>query len=263
MARGDRHALPERTPQGRGDAPLVLGVAKCEQEGHGDRLGSERLNLRHHALHLGVSERLQHAGRTHALRHAEHVASRDQRGWVVPRQVVQRRAVLSPEPQQVLEAARGYQHHPRAAPLEQRVSRDRRAVDQDVDRSRQKLDRPKHSHRGIVRCRHDLADRDLAVVRERDEVSEGATDVDADPHRHCPTQLRIADCGLRIVRVGAVTHDLPLQIRNPKSTIRIFTPRAPISSVAPPTRRRTPGWPALPASPPSRRGGRRACARRS
>jgi len=33
-------------------------------------------------------------------------------------------------------------------------------------------------------------------------------------------ELRISDCGLRIVRVSVVPHDTALQIRNPKSAIR-------------------------------------------
>jgi len=169
--------------------------------------------------------------------------------WVVPRQVVQRRAVLSPEPHRSSKPARCYQQHPRAAPLEQRVSRDRRAVDQDVDRSRQSSIARNISHRrdraGVVTTLR-TAISPLSASATRSVKCTTSTPI---PHRHCPTQfgLRIADCGLSGSAPSRTTSPA-----NPQSEIRNphFHARASISSVAPPTRRRTPVWPALPASPP-------------
>ena len=53
---------------------------------------------------------------------------------MIARQLVERRPVLTPQPQHILVAGRGDQHHSSAAPLEQRVGRDGRAVDENVDR---------------------------------------------------------------------------------------------------------------------------------
>jgi len=191
--------------------------------------GAKRLNLRHHALHsASASDCSTPVGPMRSATPSTSPRATSGGGCPAPGRTSAARSCRlshnrSSKPRVVTSTTRA----PRRS--EQRVSRDRRAVDQDVDRSRQKLDRPKHSHRGIVRCRHDLADRDLAVVRERDEVSEGATDVDADPHRHCP---RNCGCGLRI---GGLSGSAPSRttspcksaIRNPQSAFSRPAPRSP------------------------------------
>ena len=178
MAGGDRHVRERPSQRGR-EAPLVLGVSKREQQSDRYRLRSQRLHRRDDARHLDVAQRLLHPGRPHPLGQAQNVGPGDERRRVIAGQVVQRGAVLSPEPEQVLEAARGHEHHPRPAPLEERVGRDRRAVNQELHGARQRLDRPKHPHRRIFRGRRDLADGDRAIGRDGDEVGEGAADVDA------------------------------------------------------------------------------------
>src|SRR2546430_1191330 len=227
-------ARPAAARGARGDAPDSRGVA-----------AGPRPPRRPHAL-----------GEAHTLRPG------NQGRGMIACQVVERGPVLSPEPEQVLEAARRHQDHPRPAPLEQRVGRDRRAVHQELHGGRQQLDRPEHRHRRILRRRGYLADGDRAVGRDGDQVGEGAADVDPHP-RHSPSLLRIADCGLRIGKVRSCGTEPTLTIRNPKSAIRNFTAGAPRSTVAPQAPRRTPRWPAPPTLPPSRRAARRACARRS
>jgi len=203
VAGGDRDAR-ERAPQRRRDAPLVLRVSEREQEGDRHRLGGERASRGDDPLNLGIGERLLSTPRSHALGHTEHVATGDERGRVVARQVIQRRAVLSPEPQQVLEAARRQEHYPRAAPLEQRVGRDRGAVHQQLDGRRpapfpppRRLDRPKHAYRRILRRRDYLAHVDLPVFVDCDKVGERAPDVDAYPHGPHPSSMWNAECGVR------------------------------------------------------------------
>jgi len=44
-------------------------------------------------------------------------------------------------------------------------------------------------------------------------------------------RLRIVDCGLRIVMVGFVAHELALTIRNPQSEIRNWQVRNPQSAI--------------------------------
>src|SRR5207248_2975876 len=80
-----------------------------------------------------LRERREHPGRPHALRGAHHVVPGHERRRVVAPQVVQRRAVLTPQPEQVLEPTGRDEHHAGAAAFEQRVGRDRGAVDQELD----------------------------------------------------------------------------------------------------------------------------------
>src|SRR3989442_14608083 len=64
----------------------------------------------------------------------------------------------------------------------------------------------------------DLAD--VAVGLRPDElVAPGLLDAIGEV-RHGSLELWIADCGSRIGRVSAHTHELPLRIRNPQSEIR-------------------------------------------
>jgi len=83
--------------------------------------------------HLPLGERLEHPAGADALRDAHDVTPGHERWWMVARQIVECGAVLTSQPQQVLEPARRDQYHARAAPLEQRVGRDRGAVDQEFD----------------------------------------------------------------------------------------------------------------------------------
>ena len=132
MARRDAHAR-ERVAQGGSEQPLVRRVAKREQQRDGDGFRRERPHRDDHARHFPLGERLEHLGGAHALRDSHHVSPRDEWCRVVTRQVVKGGTVLTSQPQEVLESAGGDEHDAGAAPLEQCVRRDRRAVHQELD----------------------------------------------------------------------------------------------------------------------------------
>src|SRR2546423_1419384 len=110
------------------DSPTALGGEKGQHARTRPRSGSRPLPRRDDARYLGVAQRLLPPRRPHALGEPHNVRPGDQRRGMIARQVVQRSPVLPPEPEQVLETARGYEHHPRPPPLQQRAGRDRRAV---------------------------------------------------------------------------------------------------------------------------------------
>src|SRR5881296_2439647 len=189
MARGDGHRR-ERVSQGSGDGPLVLGVAEGEEQRDRDRLGREAAHRRDDAAHFVVAERLQHPSRSHSLGDGHHVAAGHERRRVVAREIVQRGAVLTPQPQQVLEAAGRHEHDAGAGALEQGVGRDRRAVNEHGDGAGICIQGAEHRDRGIIRRRHHLPHRNRAVLAERDEVGEGAAHVHPHPHHHPPNAER-------------------------------------------------------------------------
>jgi hypothetical protein len=88
------------------------------------------------------------------------------------------------------------QANPRALLLQERVGRDRGAVDdalglreQPICRQAQRLCQAREARedadRGIPGCRGDLGERGAAGGVDRDQVGEGAADIDAD-FIHCP-----------------------------------------------------------------------------
>src|SRR6266516_330622 len=188
------------------------------------------------------------------------VGPSDQGRRVVAGEVVERCAVLAPQPQEVFEALGRHECDAGTAALEIGIGRNRSTVNEQLDGvggGLQRAQRAQQADGGIVRRRYDLSDFDRAVSRERDEIGEGPADIHPYPHR--PTApLRIGDCGLRIGRRAT----LPPRIRNPKSAIHNLTSSAPIAICPPTVRRRTPGWPKRTVSPPSRPGARRGESRR-
>ena len=281
VARDDRNG-GQRGVQRVRQATLVRGVAEGEQQRHRHRPGRGRQppDGRHHSRDLGLREGHDGARRSHSLDHADDVPALHQGRGVVARQIVQRRPVLAPQPQEVFESGGGDERHARAAALEESVRGDRRAVHEHVDGDAgrgtgdtsarctpppspiphpdQCIDRPKQAHRRIPgRTRH-LADLEAAVGCDRDEIGKRPADVDADPHRptSSPVPVRGAGCGVRsgVVLSGATTP--ANRPRTPHSAFR--TVRRSVSKPAPRSRRRTRASRAQRASPPNRPSERRA-----
>ena len=100
------------------------------------------------------------------------------------REIVQRRPVLAPQPEQILKARGRDQHDTGPTALEQGIRRHRRAVHEHIDGVAAELvERPEQTERGVLRCARHLPDFECAVGCDRDEIGERPADVDADtPH---------------------------------------------------------------------------------
>ena len=121
---------------------------------------------------------------------------------MVAAEVIERRPVLAPQPQQVFEALRRHERDAGAATLEQGIRSDGGSVNEKLDRERglQRVQGVKQADGGIVRRRHDLANLDRPVFREGDEIGESPADVHPHPHHPTsprPTLVRNAECGMR------------------------------------------------------------------
>ncbi len=185
MARDDRDA-------GQGGAQrvcqpaLVRGMPEREQQRDGDGFGDglPRADGGHNPSDFGIGEGDDGAIGSHPFDRPDHVRALHERRGVIASEIVQRRPVLTPQPEQVLEA-RGRDERDAGAPaFEQGVRRDGRAVHQNVngDPTRQRVHRPEESDRRIRgRARH-LADLEAPVRRDRDEIGKRPADVHADPH---------------------------------------------------------------------------------
>jgi len=184
------HGEPgQRRPQRRGELSLVRGVRETEQQADSHRVGAARSDLADHPRDLLGGEGRDHAVGAHALGDTDDRIARHQGGGMVPSQVVQRGAILAPEPEQIFEA-RG-QHHddPAAPPLQEGIGRHRSAVDQGFDRLlRQAGEQPVHrapqSVRGILGGGGDFDDVQPALGRQGHQVGEGASHVHAEAHAH-------------------------------------------------------------------------------
>ncbi len=148
MARRHRHPR-ESGAQRRGEALLVQRVPEGEQQRHGDRLGGrrDRTHQRHDPGHFGLGQRHDRTARPHALRDGGHPLAQERRHGMVPPEIVQIGAVLTPQPEQVLESGGRDQHDIRSASLEQRVGRDRGPMDENLDRFTISPARPQLVHR--------------------------------------------------------------------------------------------------------------------
>ncbi len=164
---------------------FVRRVTEREEQRDGDRLGPQGANGIDHASHFPIGQRRQCPVRPHPLGNAHHLVARQERRRMTARQIVQRDPILPPQPQQILEPRRGDERDPRAAPFQERVRRDGRAVYEDVDRRPalpQGVDRPKQADGWITRRARDLADGQGPVGSGGDQIGERPADVDADPH---------------------------------------------------------------------------------
>ncbi len=130
-----RPARPERL-QRFAHPPLVLRVKEREEQADRDRLDLGRAHGLDRLPERALVERPHDALRAHPLPHGEPQLARDERRGPVRRQVVERRAVLPPDLDHVAEPLGGDERGSRAAPLEQRVRRDRRPVREHADRPR-------------------------------------------------------------------------------------------------------------------------------
>ena len=178
--------VPERLAQRLADAALVLGVQEREQQAHRDRLDvglAQRLDRLADAV---VVERLDLAVRAHPLAHGEAQVARHERLRPALGEVVERRAVLARELDQVAEALRGDERGARAAALEQRVGGDRHPVREGrhvggVDG----LEAAHHPLRLVVgRARH-LGGHDSPAI-QRHQVGEGSSNIYTDPDQSRP-----------------------------------------------------------------------------
>ena len=184
MARGDGN-IGERVAQGRNEAALVLCVAERKQQGDGECFGSgrERADRGDHAFDLVLPQRHEHSLRAGPLRDRHDIGARDERRRVIAGEVVKRRPVLAPQPQQVFEPLGRHERDAGTAALEQGVRGDRRSMDENVDWNSEGLERLEQREGGINRRGHDLPNLDRPVLRERDEIGERSADVHPYPHR--------------------------------------------------------------------------------
>jgi hypothetical protein len=100
------------------------------------------------------------------------------------------RARLAPQVQDVLEALVGDERRARAAPLEQRVRRDRRAVREALDVRRRPAAAPRRRRTPAARSSSAPSPREPSVGDEHG-VGEGAADVDPErAHRGIRTRTQ-------------------------------------------------------------------------
>ena len=176
----------ERLAHRLAHAPLVLRVQEREQQADRDGVDLRLAQRVERALQALLVERLELALRPHPLAHGEAQVARDERLGPALGEVVERRAVLARELDQVAEALGRDERGARAAALEQRVGGDRHPVGEGghvggVDR----LQRVHHALRLVIGRTRDLA-RDHALSVERHEVGERTPHIDADPDHLAP-----------------------------------------------------------------------------
>src|SRR6267143_1460413 len=138
-----------------------------------------------------LGERVDGAVGSHALPGADHVPAGHEWLGMMPGEIVQRRAVLAAQPQEVLKAGRRHQHDARTAALEQRVGRDGRAMNQDIDAlCPERLQGPQQPQGGVLRRAPYFADLENAIGPDCDEIGERPADVDADARHGRKRRLR-------------------------------------------------------------------------
>ncbi len=181
-----RQAAPQRI----GDLALVLGMEKGEQQAHGH--GLKTVNSREGGgdlpRSLGV-QRHDHTGGTGTLHDGVTELARHQRRRVMAGEIVEGRSVLPADLDDVGESPRGHQSGPRTPPLQQRVGGDRGAVSEPLDRPRLggqtcPADGTEHPHGWVGGHRRHLRGNQPAAVIDSDQVGEGPTHIDPEPHRH-------------------------------------------------------------------------------
>ena len=171
------------------DRLLVLRVPVGVEQRDRHRLGP---GLSDPVCELSCSfgrELFERAIRGHALGGAEAEILRRERRRPGGAQAVELRAILAPESDQVREPVGGHERGGGAAPLEQRVGRDRHPVRELLDLVRvrarlgeRRLDRGEHALGLIVGGGRRLRG-DHAPVEREYGIGECSTHVDADQHR--------------------------------------------------------------------------------
>jgi hypothetical protein len=117
------------------------------------------------------------------LGHGQDPLARNERLGMMPCEIVERRAILPAQLEQVGRTRCRTQHHACAGSLEQSVGRHGRAMRDVRDVARphaERRERIEHSLALIARRRQHLSRFDAAVRRDRDEIGERSADVDAD-----------------------------------------------------------------------------------
>ena len=172
LVRGDDVRVRVAAAQLGGDGALRLAVAEREEQRDGDRVG---VDLRER----GEVERDELACGAGSAAHAEAALERDERRRMLRARPVEVRPRLAAEVQDVLEALVRDEGGPRAAPLEQRVRRDRRPVREAVDVLGAGCARSRDDRLLLSRGGRDLRDPDVPV-RQEDGVRERPPDVDSE-----------------------------------------------------------------------------------
>ena len=132
---GHRHRqLGQRLLQSIGDVALVHGIDIGEQEADRHRPDLLALQVGCELIDLVVVWLLNNLPvATHAAPELEAVGARGQGEWLAPFQAVEIAAIGLADEDHVAKAAVGHECDAGAAPLEQRVGHDRRAVDEVLD----------------------------------------------------------------------------------------------------------------------------------
>lgn len=170
-------------------AALVLGIGIGMQEGDRDALDLQRTQFRRERLHgCFIQREANRAVRIDALGHGEAQAARRQRLRLVDAEVVLIVTALGADIEHVAKALGRDQRGLGAAPLDDGVGRERRAVDKHVDvadmRARIGKDKPhavQHRLLGPLRSRQHLA-RLAHLTHVQHDIRERATDIDGKPH---------------------------------------------------------------------------------
>jgi hypothetical protein len=168
----------------------VGGLLVAVQQADRDSLRAEVVNRGNRPAHGARPERELHAAvGQHAFRDADPARRRDERLGTSRLQRVEVGPCLPPDLEHILEAARGEQHHPGAAALEQGVRRHGRSVVQQRPRSAGETPEAVGNRAGrIVGCRSDLQD-GQAATDQRDEIGESAAGVGPDDN---PPRAQVA-----------------------------------------------------------------------
>ena len=162
------------------------------QEAHDDGLHAFVPQSPRSLAHLVEVERLEHASLVvEALGYLETEAARHQGRRLLQVHVVEARADLAADLEDVAEASRHQHADPRRLALDDRVRRDRRGVDHGghvaatrLALGEAALERGHEALRRILRGREHLDDADGAgLAVDQRGVGEGAADVDADSQR--------------------------------------------------------------------------------
>ena len=182
---GDRHAGKHRF-EDASRLPLVLRVREREEKADRDRLDSSAGEGMRCSLDVARLERLEHLTlrADPAARLAAQLARHQRVGFRAP-QVVESRALLRPDLDDVAEAGGREQADARGTALDERVRGDRRAVHEVADRrgvNTERVDRGDETGCQVVRLGPDLRDRQPPPPIHADGVRERAADVDADAH---------------------------------------------------------------------------------
>ena len=187
VRRDDVHAgIPP--PQLLRHRDLVRRVAEGEEQAHRDRL-----DVRPELGQRFEIERLELAVGAEPPRDAVTIRQRDDRLGMRRAQPVQVRPRLPPQVEQMLEAGVADERRARAAPLEQRVRRDRRPVREPLEHNVPRADGARRGEHRLLLPRRgrDLRHPDLPV-RDEHRVGERPAHIDAE-NRHDRTLHRRGD----------------------------------------------------------------------